>query len=91
MKVSYSRVSTWTQCPYRFKLRYVDGVRGEPDTDPISPLLTGTLIHRMIETDPEIAIREYYDAIPITSDQVEEEIIKAEILSEKAKEILPAG
>ena len=91
MKVSYSRVSTWGQCPHRFKLRYVDGVRGEPDTDPTSPLLTGTLIHRMIETDSETAVREYYDSIPITSDQVEEEIIKAEILAAKAREILPKG
>lgn len=91
MRVSYSRVSTWTQCPYRFKLRYVDGIEGEPDLDPTSPLLTGTLLHKAVETDIDTAASEYYDRLPIATDGSEDEIIKAEILAQAINRVLPRG
>ena len=91
MRVSYSRISTWAQCPRRFRYRYIDGLEADRDTDPSSPLLTGTMLHRAVETDVETAIREYYESVPVASDSSEEEIMRIVSLAPKVSEALPYG
>jgi len=91
MRISYSRVSIWTQCPRRFKLRYIDDAEREVDSDPTAPLITGTLLHRAVETDIDTAAREYYEKLPVASDESENEIIKVEVLAETVKRMLPVG
>lgn len=91
MRASYSRVSTWLQCPRKYRYRYVDEVETDRDTDPQSPLLTGTMLHRAVETDVETAVREYYDQVPIASDASEEEAIRIAYLAPKVSEVLPYG
>ena len=46
-KISYSQFSTWVQCPYRWKLNYIDGHR--EFTDSIHTLF-GTSMHEVLQT-----------------------------------------
>ncbi len=45
-KISYSQYSLWKQCPYQWKLQYVDGIRDY--TDSIHTLF-GTSMHEVIQ------------------------------------------
>ena len=57
---SYSKVSCWWQCPYLYKLKYIDKLEEKFDEDPRNALLLGTAIHEGIETqDIDKAINEY--------------------------------
>ena len=87
----YSAVSTFEQCPYRYKLQYIDGLKTIPSDDPTNALIIGTALHKAIETDIDTAIQEYFDSYPIITDQHVDEEIKLRYLIPKVKEILPDG
>lgn len=91
MRMSYSRVETFKQCPYKFKLGYVDGLKFLPEYEPTNALLIGTAFHTGIEQDVETAISEYYANYPVITDKHVEEAIKLEYIINKAREILPIG
>lgn len=91
MRYSYSRVDTFKQCPYKFKLAYIDGLTTLPDYDPADPRIIGTALHTGIEKDTETAIREYYASYPVIDDKHIEEAIKLECVIEKARAVLPIG
>lgn len=91
MQVSYSRISTHKNCPYQFKLRYVDKLETLPTDDPQSPLILGHALHTGIEKDVAAAVDEYYGAYPIIDDRHITEAMKLEYLIPKVKEILPKG
>jgi hypothetical protein len=46
-KISYSQYSLWKQCPYQWKMQYVDGIRDY--TDSIHTMF-GTSMHEVIQT-----------------------------------------
>jgi len=46
-KISYSQYSLWKQCPYQWKIQYVDGIREY--TDSIHTMF-GTSMHEVIQT-----------------------------------------
>ena len=46
-KISYSQYSLWSQCPYQWKLQYVDGIKDY--TDSIHTMF-GTSMHEVIQT-----------------------------------------
>ncbi|EKZ1077068.1 AAA family ATPase [Listeria monocytogenes] len=86
MQFSYSRVSLFKDCPYHFKLRYIDKLTEIPKLDANNPLIIGNAMHKGIETNKETMLEEYYSSFPvITNDQVHE-AMKLEILLEKVKE-----
>ena len=60
MQVSYSRVSTFKQCHYQFKLRYIDKLEPLFNLDPANALVLGTAMHEGIEKDVISAITGYY-------------------------------
>ena len=91
MQFSYSRLSTWMQCPAKFALRYGLGRKTLPTDDPQSPLVVGHAIHTGIETNVQNAIKEYFAAYPIIDDRHIEEAIKLENLIPKVHAILPEG
>lgn len=91
MQVSYSRISTYTNCPYQYKLRYLDKLKTLPTDDPQSPLVLGHALHTGIEKDVAAAVDEYYGAYPIIDDHHITEAMKLEYLIPKVKEILPKG
>lgn len=88
MQVSYSRISTYTNCPYQYKLRYLDKLETLPTDDPQSPLVLGHALHTGIEKDVTAAIEEYYGAYPIIDDRHITEAMKLEYLIPKVKEKL---
>lgn len=91
MQVSYSRVSTHVNCPYKFKLHYLDNIETLLSDDPQSPLILGHALHTGIEKDVASAIDEYYSAYPIIDDRHITEAMKLEYLIPKVKAMLPEG
>lgn len=85
---SYSRVSLFNDCPYHFKLKYIDRLTELPRYDADNPLIIGHALHKGIETDVETALNEYFDAFPVLTDSIIEEAMKLEILISKVKEFL---
>lgn len=85
---SYSRVSLFNDCPYHFKLRYIDKLTELPRYDADNPLIIGHALHTGIEHDVSIALREYYDSFPVLTDAIIEESMKLEILIAKVKDFL---
>ena len=91
MQMSYSRVSSFGQCPFKWKLRYIDKIETIDKCDPGDALKLGTALHEGIETDVETAIHKYFRSYPIIGDLHENEAIKLRALIPKAKAILPPG
>lgn len=90
-KLGYSAVSTFENCPYQYKLRYIDKVEMLDEYEPTDALKIGTALHRGIETDVKTAIQEYYNSYPVISDQHINEAIKLETMIPKVKEVIPEG
>ncbi len=80
---SYSRVDLFKQCPYHFKLRYIDRLREVPDYSPSNPLIVGTALHAGIEKGVDAAIAEYYQSFPVITDDQVNEAIKLEAMIPK--------
>lgn len=87
---SYSRVGCFKLCPYKYKLRYIEGIKPYPNYDPQNALILGTALHTGVETgDIKKAIQEYYDFYPIITDTHVEEAIKLEVMIKKVREMIP--
>ena len=89
--LGYSAVSTFENCPYQYRLRYIDGVEMLDDYEPTDALKIGTALHRGIETDVKTAIHEYYNSYPIITDAHITEAIKLETMIPKVKAVIPEG
>ncbi|GAB3797236.1 AAA family ATPase [Virgibacillus kimchii] len=85
---SYSRVSLFEDCPYHFKLRYIDKLAEIPKLDADNPLIIGNALHKGIETDVETALEEYYNSFPVLTNAIIHEAMKLEILIPKVKDYL---
>ena len=66
---SYSRVETFKQCPYKFRLRYIDKIGVIPSDEADNALVLGTALHTGIEKGVVVAIDEYFKAFPIITDR----------------------
>ena len=91
MQMSYSRVSSFETCPFKWKLHYIDELETIDKCDPQDALKLGTALHEGIELDSETAIQNYFMKYPIITDLHENEAMKLRHLIPKAKEILPPG
>ena len=89
--VGYSAISTYVQCPYQYRLRYIDGVEMLDEYDSSNALKVGTALHRGIETDVQTAIKEYYMSYPVITDQHITEAIKLATMIPKVKAVIPEG
>ena len=89
--LGYSAVSTFENCPYQYKLRYIDNVKMLDEYEPTDALKIGTALHRGIEVDTSTAIQEYFNSYPVISDQHINEAIKLETMIPKVKEVIPEG
>ena len=90
-RLGYSAVSTFENCPYQYKLRYIDEVEMLDEYEPTDALKIGTALHRGIEVDTSTAIQEYYNSYPVISDQHITEAIKLEKMIPKVKAVIPEG
>jgi phage nucleotide-binding protein len=91
MQYSHSRIETFKNCPYKYKLRYIDKLETLPSDDPQNPLIIGSAMHIGIEQDAETAVKWYYRQYPVITDLHVNEAIKLENLIPKVKAILPKG
>lgn len=90
-KFSYSRVSTFKQCPYRYKLQYIDKLETLPNTDANNALYLGSAMHTGIEKTVKDALAQYYANYPIIDDLQINEAMKLQHLIPLVKEVIPAG
>ena len=92
MKVSYSSLSCFNDCPYKYKLRYLDKLETKFDERPDNPLVLGTAIHEGIETgDIDKAINTYKENYSIFDENNEWEILKLKSILPIAIRDIPKG
>lgn len=90
MRFSYSRIGCFANCPYQYKLRYIDELKTIPDQAADNALYLGTAIHTAFETGSvEEAIKSYRSNYYILTDAHINEEIKLEILIPKVLARLP--
>lgn len=75
---SYSKVSTYSNCPRQYKYRYVDKLKVYDDFEADNALIVGTTIHLGIEQGLDVAIMYYKQQFPRITDKHIEEIMKLE-------------
>lgn len=89
MRFSFSNIETFKQCPYKWRLRYLDRLETLPNwDDPANPLIVGTALHHGIEKGVDEGIREYLESFPVISDGHIHEAVKLRTLIPKVKELL---
>lgn len=88
---SYSRIECFKQCPYKYALRYIDGLKTLPDTDAGNALYLGTAVHTGLEKNVKEAIAQYFSNYPIIDDLQINETMKLENVIGKGKEVIPNG
>ena len=88
IQYSHSRVTSFQQCPYKWKLHYLDKLKTIPNTDPNNALICGNTIHLGAEKDLQVALEFYKSNYPLITDLHMNEMIKFEILIPKIKRLL---
>ena len=88
MQFSYSRVSTYQQCPRRFKYQYIDEIKLIDDPTPDNALVVGNALHLGLETNVDNMLKHYYNHYNIIDDRHVNEAIKLEVLAKKGHELL---
>ena len=91
MIVSHSKVETFESCPYRYDLRYNQGIKTIPPDNADNALFLGTALHTGLEKDVQTAIHEYFMSYPVISDAQVNEAMKLEVMIPKAAAMIPAG
>lgn len=90
IQISYSRVGCFGNCPFQYKLRYLDKLKTLPDQEPDNALYLGTAIHEAFETgNVEDAIKSYRSNYYMLTDAHINEEIKLEMLIPKVLALLP--
>ena len=88
---SYSRIDCFKQCPYKYKLKYVDKLKTLPDTEANNALYLGTALHTGLEKTVEAALEQYYSNYPVIEDLQINEAIKLETIIPMGKNAIPDG
>ena len=91
MKFSYSRVSSFAQCPYKWKLRYIDKLKTIPSTDADNALYLGLALHKGIEEGVEAGLEEYKSHYNILTDDNINYLMQLEYQIPRVIELLPEG
>ena len=89
MIVSYSRIDCFRQCPYKYRLRYIDKWNTIPDPWPDDPLVLGKAIHTGISEGLYAAEQEYYSNFHAITDENVLESMKMDIQIPKVQKLLP--
>lgn len=92
MRYSYSNISTFGNCPYRWYLQYKKRLKTIPETNADNALWLGLAVHKGIETGSvDEAIKEYKSHYNILTDENINWIIQLEYQIPKVIELLPQG
>lgn len=92
MRFSYSRVGCYGNCPFQYKLKYLDGLKTIPEQNPDNALYLGLALHKGIETGSvEEGIKEYKSHFNILSDENYNWIQQLEYQIPRVINLLPEG
>lgn len=91
MRYSYSNVSTFAQCPYKWKLHYIDQLRTIPEANADNPLWLGLGLHKGIECGVEAGIAEYKSHYNIITDANINYMMQLEYQIPRVISLLPEG
>lgn len=92
MRYSYSNISTFAQCPYRWKLQYLDNLKTIPETNADNALWLGLAIHKGIEMwEVQAGLDEYKSHYNIITDENINWMIQIEYQLTKLLGIIPRG
>lgn len=91
MQVSHSRIESFENCKFKYKLHYLDEIRTIPNDDPQNALFLGTALHTGLEKNVDEAIKQYYMSYPVITDAHVNEAIKLEAMIPKAAALIPKG
>lgn len=91
MRFSYSRLGCFANCPYQYKLRYIDKVKTIPEQNADNALYLGLAVHKGIECGLEAGIEEYKSHYNIITDAHINWIMQLEYQIPRVIELLPKG
>lgn len=92
MRFSYSNISTFSQCPYRWKLQYLDKLKTIPETNADNPLWLGLGLHKGIETgSADLGVFEYQSHFNVLTDDVINYSMQLEYQIPRVINLLPEG
>lgn len=91
MRYSYSNISTFAQCPYRWYLQYKERLKTIPETDADNALWLGLGLHKGIECGVEAGIKEYKSHFNLITDEHINYIMQLEHQIPRVRELLPEG
>ncbi len=91
MQVSHSRVECFDGCPFKYRLRYKEGLQVIKADNADNALFLGTALHTGLEKNVDAAIQEYYMQFPVITDAHVNEAIKLEMMIPKAAAMIPKG
>lgn len=91
MRFSYSNISTFSQCAYRWYLQYKERLKTLPETNADNPLWLGLGLHKGIECGVEAGIAEYKSHFNILTDAHINYIMQLEYQIPRVIDLLPEG
>ena len=91
MRFSYSKVSSFANCPYKWYLHYVRGLKTIPETNPDNALYLGLALHKGIEKGVEAGLAEYKSHYNILTDENINYLMQLEYQIPRVIEMLPKG
>ena len=91
MQFSHSRVETFEQCKFKWKLHYLDEIQTLDDYEPTNALVLGHALHTGIEKGVQAGVDEYLDHFPVISTEQVTEQIKLEYRIQEVLNLLPDG
>ena len=86
--VSFSRITTYTNCPYKYKLQYIDGLETIFDCEAQNALVLGTAMHECVELGVDRAVEHYIAQYPVLTDAIIDETIKLKCLGQKLENLV---
>lgn len=90
LKVSYSRISVYNECPFKYRLVYLEHLEPLDDFSPGNALYVGTAAHEAVEKrSVEAGIESYKSHFKELGPEHEFEIEKLKIMSQKAIDQIP--
>ena len=91
MRYSYSNISTFSQCPYRWFLNYKKRLKTIPETDAGNALWLGLGLHKGIECGVEAGLAEYKSHFNLITDEHINWMMQLEYQIPRVIELLPEG
>lgn len=91
MRFSYSNISTFSQCPYKWYLNYKERLKTLPECNADNALWLGLGLHKGIECGVEAGIEEYKSHFNVLTDDQINWISQLEYQIPRVIDLLPEG